>query len=93
MPDGCSAGMPDGCSAGRSVCSALRCDFSRSSKAFSAAFALFHVCWPLRRFVLLPDDVSIWHGEGYLASWQARSRSRHVCMHACARMHACMQRT
>ena len=46
--------------------------------AFCACFVLFHVTWPLRRW-LLYDGASLWTQEGYFGAWQMK---RHTPEHS-----------
>ena len=43
--------------------------------AFCACFVLFHVTWPLRRW-LLYDGASLWTQEGYFGAWQMKQVSQ-----------------
>jgi hypothetical protein len=42
--------------------------------AFCTCFVLFHLTWPLRRWVLY-DGASLWTQEGYFGAWQMKQAS------------------
>lgn len=42
--------------------------------AFCTCFVLFHLTWPLRRW-LLHDGASLWTQEGYFGAWQMKQAS------------------